>query len=365
MTRSFSRRSIRIMTLGLVMLVGSIAQPWRLLAQAPAPAKGIKFPQIAESDLKEWLTYLSSDELQGRQIYTEGYGVAAQYLADHLKAWGVKPIGDNGSYFQVVKLKGYRVTNNSSVTIDGAGGAKTFKNGDHVTFAMNAGKKQSLTFSGAQFVGSAPPAAGTDLKGKLAIWMTSTPPAAPAGAAGGAAPGAARGGGGGGRGGGGRGGAGGAIAAGASATIGFAAAPAAPSAAELALTQAQDALAAATTAVQQAQAALRGRGAGGAGARAGGAGGGRGATTGCQNCDIAPTPYSLDNLVAPQFTGDDDLLRSVVRRRPGQLRRPQGEGGQGRGADAHGDAEREGHRQRRQHLRRRLRTAEPQRRRDD
>ncbi len=159
MKRSFSRRSTRIMTLGLVMLVGSIAQPWRLLAQAPTPAKGVKFAQVAESDLKEWLTYLSSDELQGRQMYTEGYGAASQYIADHLKSWGVKPLGDNGSYFQVVKLKGYKVTNNSSVTIEGAGGPKTFKNGDHVTFAMNAGKKQTVAFTGAQFVGSAAPAA--------------------------------------------------------------------------------------------------------------------------------------------------------------------------------------------------------------
>ena len=125
--------------------------------------------------MKEWLTYLSSDELQGRQIYTEGYGVAAQYIADHLKAWGVKPHRRQRDVFPDRQAQGLKVTNNSSVTIEGAGGPKTFKNGDHVTFAMNAGKKQTLTFTGAQFVGSAPPAAGTDLKGKLAIWMNSTP----------------------------------------------------------------------------------------------------------------------------------------------------------------------------------------------
>src|SRR6185295_3895936 len=139
MRRSNSRNSVRIMVLALVVLAGGITQPWRLLAQAPSAAKGVKFSQISEADMKEWLTYLSSDELQGRQIYTEGYGAAAQYIADHLKAWGVKPIGDNGSYFQAVRMKGYKVTNNSSVTIDGPGGSKTFKSGDHVTFATNAG----------------------------------------------------------------------------------------------------------------------------------------------------------------------------------------------------------------------------------
>src|SRR5436190_21802053 len=107
--KSFSRGSFRILTLGVVALAASVVQPWRLLAQAPTASKGVKFAQVSEADLKEWLTYLSSDELQGRQIYTEGYGVASQYIADHLKAWGVKPMGDNGSYFQIVKLKGYRV----------------------------------------------------------------------------------------------------------------------------------------------------------------------------------------------------------------------------------------------------------------
>ncbi|HEX5070464.1 MAG TPA: M28 family peptidase [Vicinamibacterales bacterium] len=291
--------SHRILVCALAVLVASAVQPWRLLAQAPSAVKGVKFPQISEADMREWLTYLASDELQGRQIYTEGYGAAAQYIADHLKSWGVKPIGDNGSYFQVVKMKGYRVTNNSSITIAGPEGTKTFKHGDHVTFATNAGKKQTLTFDGVQFLGSTAPAAGTNLAGKLAVWMTSAP-AAPA--AGGRAAGAA-----GGRGGGGRVG-GAAVQAGAAAAVGFTAAPPSPSPAEQQLVAAQAALDQAAAAVQQALTAVRGRGAANAGR---GAGGGRGATTGCQNCDIAPTPRAVDNIVTPQFTGDETLFDAL------------------------------------------------------
>jgi len=288
------------MTLGVAMLAASVVQPWRLLAQAPPLSKGVKFSQVSEADLREWLTYLASDELQGRQIYTEGYGVASQYIADKLKSWGVKPAGDNGSYFQIVRLKGYQVKNNSSVTIETAGGSKTFKHGDHVTFATNAGKKQTLNFAGAQFLGSAPPAAGSDLKGKLAVWMSTTPQPGGGGRAG-AAPA-----GGGGRGGGRASGAG-AINAGASAAIGFAAAPPAPTAADAALAQAQEALTSAMAAVTQAQAAMRGRGA----APAGRAGGAAGRGTGCQNCDIQPTPYAIDNVVAPQFTGDETFFEAL------------------------------------------------------
>ena len=111
-------RSIRVASFALAALVVAGTKPWTLFAQAPEPAKGVKFAQISPADMKEWLTYLSSDELQGRQVFTEGYGNAAQYIADRLKEWGVKPIGEHGSYFQIVRLKSYRVGRNSSVTVD-------------------------------------------------------------------------------------------------------------------------------------------------------------------------------------------------------------------------------------------------------
>src|SRR4051794_33423814 len=118
----------------LLFLVTGLLQPWRLLAQAPEPAKGVKYAQISPVEMKEWLTYLASDELQGRQIFTEGYGLAAAYIADHLKEWNVKPLGTNGTYFQPVKLNGYKSTRNSSISITANGTSRTFTHGDHVTF---------------------------------------------------------------------------------------------------------------------------------------------------------------------------------------------------------------------------------------
>jgi hypothetical protein len=48
------------------------------------------------------LTYLASDELEGRATFTEGLGLAAAYIADQLKEAGVNPGGDHGTYFQNV-----------------------------------------------------------------------------------------------------------------------------------------------------------------------------------------------------------------------------------------------------------------------
>src|SRR4051812_31798624 len=82
---------------------------------------------VQEADLRRHLTYLSSDELTGREVFTEGYGVASQYVADELKAMGVKPLGDHGTYFQMVALKDVRVTNDSSsVTVTVNGASRTF-----------------------------------------------------------------------------------------------------------------------------------------------------------------------------------------------------------------------------------------------
>src|SRR5947207_13950571 len=88
-----------------------------LSLQATGAAQGKGASSITPGELKDWLSYIASDELQGRQVFTEGLGLAGSYIADHLKDWGVKPGGDNGTYFQIVKLLGINVRRNSTVTV--------------------------------------------------------------------------------------------------------------------------------------------------------------------------------------------------------------------------------------------------------
>jgi len=309
-----SGKLIRNAAIVFALAAAAWAQPWRLFAQnalpaAPQPATGIKYAAINPDEMKEWLTYLASDQLLGRQIFTEGYGLAAQYVADHLRQWGVKPLGPDGTYFQPVKLKGYRVTRNSTVTVEVNGQVKTFKHGDHVTFPVNGGGKQTLTFSGVEFVGygQASDFQGRELKDKLVVTIPNLAPAPAPQRGRGATPATApasgtstvtitpR-------------GATGAIVLGAAATIGFTPTPAAPTAAEQALTQAQAALTQANAAVAQAQQALRGGGA--AGLRgANPAAAGRGAQPAAPP-DVT-TVQRVDNIVTPQFTGDETFFDTL------------------------------------------------------
>ena len=287
-----SRARFSVLTAAFVFVTVSWSDISTLVAQAPRPATDVKFAPIRADEMKEWLTYLASDELQGRQVFTEGYGLAAQYVAERLRSWDVKPLGEGNSYLQPVRVRGYRATRNSSVTVEANGQTRTFKHNDHVTFPANAGGRQTLTFDGVEFVGyRLEDAATRRLDKQLVVSIPNlTPPAPgapPAAAAPPAAPPTAP-------------------PQTPAATIRYAAPPTPPTAAEEALAQAQAALAQASAAVTEAQRGLRGRGAGGRGAAVPA---GRGAQA-PQTPDFT-TVQRLDTPIVPQLTADDTFFEAL------------------------------------------------------
>ncbi len=108
---------------------------------------------LSVDELRGWLTYIASDELGGRATFSEGLGLAAAYIADSMREAGVRPAGDNGSYFQRVSVLGVRSTNRSSLTVEVNGQSRTFRDGQGVTFPKNVGGKRTLTLDQVEFVG--------------------------------------------------------------------------------------------------------------------------------------------------------------------------------------------------------------------
>ena len=147
-------------------------------AQQPATTRG-GANSITEPDLKTWLTYLSSDELQGRATYTEGLGLAAGYIAANLAQWGVKPAGDNGTYLQLVKVQSVRTDSRASVTVTVNGESRTFKDGAGITFPRQMGGKQTLEGKDIIFAGYGLEIPAADLddyadaapKGKVVVYL--------------------------------------------------------------------------------------------------------------------------------------------------------------------------------------------------
>jgi hypothetical protein len=138
----------RFLALGIALALALTTVP-NLTAQAAGGGS----KAITAADLKTWLTTISSDEFEGRNTFSEGLGLAAAYLASELKAMGVKPGGDKGSYFQRVAVLGVKTTSRHTVSVTVNGQTRTFKEGEGFTLPRNAGGKQTLKADQIEFVG--------------------------------------------------------------------------------------------------------------------------------------------------------------------------------------------------------------------
>lgn len=144
----------------------------------PVSAQRSGQAQISTDDLRQWLGFLASDATQGRQVFTEGAGIASTYIAEQLRALGVEPAGDEGSYFQTVKVLGVRTRGTSTVTVTVNGESRTFRDGEGVRFPRNQGARQVVS-GPAEFVGygldfaslNLHDYAGRNMKGKVALYL--------------------------------------------------------------------------------------------------------------------------------------------------------------------------------------------------
>ena len=164
----------RFLAAGLTLTLALTAIPNRGVQAADGGAKS-----ISASDLKTWLAAISSDEFEGRATFTEGLGLAASYIAGELRAMGVKPGGDRGSYFQRVGVLGVKATSRHTVTVTVNGQSRTFKDGEGITVPKNAGGKQALSSDQIEFVGygamlpelKVDDYAGRNVAGKVVVFL--------------------------------------------------------------------------------------------------------------------------------------------------------------------------------------------------
>lgn len=75
---------------------------------ASSPAR-IAAGQITEQQLRAYLAFISADELKGRGTPSSGLDLTAKFIATNLSTWGLKPAGDDGSFFQRIPLRRERI----------------------------------------------------------------------------------------------------------------------------------------------------------------------------------------------------------------------------------------------------------------
>ena len=109
------RRSLALIALGLTTLASS-----QYPGSTPPP-KELKpgFDAIKESDAREILGYLAGPECEGRGTGQPGFQKAAEFVAAHFKAAGLKPMGDDGTYFQNATFYRPSVAGATMTTADG------------------------------------------------------------------------------------------------------------------------------------------------------------------------------------------------------------------------------------------------------
>ena len=143
-------------------------------------------PKFDEAKLRQRVIRLSADDFEGRGPGTAGGRRAAQYIADELKAAGVKP-GNGKSYFQNVKMIGVKADPNTQLQVSGPNGMSSFKFADDFVATTSAQTANVSVDSEVTFMGYGVDAPlykwndysgpAEDYRGKILLILVNDPPA--------------------------------------------------------------------------------------------------------------------------------------------------------------------------------------------
>lgn len=154
------------------------------LAAAALLAEKTNAPKFDPEKIRAHVQYLASDELEGRGTGQPGGDLAADYIAAQFKSYGLKPAGENSTFFQSVPMVGMKTLPDTTFALVPDSGAPLDLKplDDYVT--TNERQTESVAIDAPiVFVGygiSAPEYQwddykGYDLKGKLALLFVNQP----------------------------------------------------------------------------------------------------------------------------------------------------------------------------------------------
>ena len=132
---------------------------------------------ITARQLRDYLTFIASDELEGRDTPSRGLDIAAMYIAQNLSSWGIKPGGGNGTYFQKFPLnKGRIIPSETRVAF----GGQTFNYGSDFLSSLVPAEISSapVVFAGYGWViksKNLDPYKGIDVKNKVVVVVNTFP----------------------------------------------------------------------------------------------------------------------------------------------------------------------------------------------
>ena len=147
---------------------------------------------IRAGSIRAHLEFLASDLLEGRDAGTRGYDLAANYVASIYEQIGLQPAGTNG-FMQPVPLRSSLLVPNSlKLSVQGAGGIRTFTDADHVAARPSSTEADQSLEADCVFAGFGVVSpehkrddyAGLDVRGKFVVVLGGPPPGLPSEVAG-------------------------------------------------------------------------------------------------------------------------------------------------------------------------------------
>ena len=81
------------------------------VASAQAPAIKVTDAEkklaagVTAKQLSDYLYFVASDEMEGRDTPSRGLDTTAKFIGMNLSKWGFKPAGDNGTFYQKIALR--------------------------------------------------------------------------------------------------------------------------------------------------------------------------------------------------------------------------------------------------------------------
>jgi Peptidase family M28 len=125
--------------------------------------------QVDAGRIRADLSFIASDELEGRDTPSRGLDLAARYLASRLQALGLKPGGDDGGYFQRIGTT-RRTVDPAKATL--TLGDRTFSYGDDFLASAPGTAEGAMVYVGHGYVvkkKNVDAYAGADVKGKIVV----------------------------------------------------------------------------------------------------------------------------------------------------------------------------------------------------
>jgi hypothetical protein len=96
---------------------------------------------ITTAQLKDYLSFIASDEMEGRQTPSRGLDLTAKFLSTELSRFGAKPAGDDGSFIQRIALRREKIVAGGFPMAGGLGGRADVMS--CMAAGVKAGKKRA------------------------------------------------------------------------------------------------------------------------------------------------------------------------------------------------------------------------------